>query len=165
MMQQLHSFMKACRYEELRDELARAEMAGEISEFYALHFRATLAVAEGSEFASDYLEMAEEAASSLHEQAMIAETLAVYELLHGNPFAAAERCLATLDHVCQTEGLWSNLLIALYRLGDVETIDAALQSFALLDDECTSRLVKLLSANPDLRDVHVRPAFRALLNK
>lgn len=157
--------LKTYQYEKFRDELARGEIAGEISEFYALYARAILAMIEGSEDASDYLEMAEAVAATPYELAVVAESLAAYDLLQGNPFAAAERCVATLDHVCQTEGLWSNLLIALYRLGEVETIDATLRSFAQLNEECADRLVGLLSSDPDLRDVRARPAFRELLDK
>jgi len=164
-MQRLHSLLRTRRYEELRDELVRAELAEELSEFHALNFHAILAMVEGSGFASDYLEMAEAVATSPHERAVLAETLAAYDLLRGNPSAAAERCLAALDHVCQTEGLWNNLLLALYRLGDVEALDATLRSFARLDDECTARLVKWLSTNPDLREIHTRPAFIELLNR
>ena len=165
MMQTLHALLQSRKYEEFRDELARAEIAEEISEFHGLNFHAILAVVEGSEFAGDYLEMAEAVASSPYELAVIAENRAAYDLLQGNPVAAAENCLTTLDRVYQTEGLWNNLLIALYRLGEVETIDATLRSFTKLDDECTARLVKLLSAEPDLRDVRVRPAFRELLDR
>lgn len=163
-MQRLHALLKARRYEQFRDELARAEIAGEVSEFHALNFQAILAVVEGSVFASDYLEMAEAVASSPYELAVSAENRAAYDLLRGNPFAAAEHCLATLD-VYQTEGLWNNLLIALHRLGDVETIDATLHRFTHLNDECTARLVGLLSSDPDLCDVRARPAFQELLSK
>jgi hypothetical protein len=110
----------------VRDELARAELAGEISEFHALNYQAILAVVERSELASDYLEMARAAASSPYELAVIAENQATHDLLQGNPFAAAEQCLATLDQVYQTEGLWNHLLIALYHLGEMEAFDAAL---------------------------------------
>src|ERR1041384_2604142 len=151
------------QYDEFRVELARAELAHEISEFYALSFQAILAVTEGAEFARDYLEMAEAVASSPYELAIVAEGRAAYDLLRGNPFAAAERCLATLEHVHQTEGLWIKLLIALCRLGDTETIDATLRKFAELNDECTARLVGLLSSEPGLRDIHARPAFQQLL--
>jgi hypothetical protein len=108
------------RYEELRAELARAEIDGELPELHALCLHAMLAMAEGSALASDYLEMAEAVASSPYERAVIAEHRATYELLHGDPLAAAERCLVTLDYICQTEGLWNKLLIALHRLGEVE---------------------------------------------
>ena len=164
-MQRLHSLLKTRKYEEFRGELARAEMTGEISEFYVLNSQAILAVVEGSEFASEYLEMAEAVASSPYELAVIAENRAAYDLLQGNPLAAAEHCLATLEHVYQTEGLWNNLLIALHRLGDVATIDATLRSFTLLNDECAARLVGVLSSEPDLHEVRVRPAFKELLNK
>ena len=73
MMQRLHGLLKARRYEELSAELARAELAQELSEFHALNFQAILSAIEGSEFASDYLEMAEAVASSPYERAVIAE--------------------------------------------------------------------------------------------
>jgi hypothetical protein len=164
-MQRLHSLLKTREYEEFRSELAQAEMAGEISEFYALNSQAILAVVEGSVFANEYLEMAEAVASSPYELAVIAENRAAYDLLQGNPLAAAEHCLVTLEHVHQTEGLWNNLLIALYRLGDVATIDATLRSFTQLSDECAARLVGVLASEPDLREVRGRPAFKELLNK
>ncbi len=163
--QRLQIYLKTNRHAEFRRELARAELAGEISEFYALSFQAVLAMAEGSELAAEYLEMAEAVASSPYEQAIIAEDRAAYDLLHDNPSAAAERCLATLDHVHQTEGLWVSLLIALYRLGKVATIDAALQRLTRLDGECTTRIVGLLATDPDLRGVRARPAFKHLLGR
>jgi hypothetical protein len=163
--QRLHMYLKTHRYTEFRDELARAELAGEISEFYALSFQAVLAMAEGSELAAEYLEMAEAVASSPYEQAVIAEDRAAYDLLHDNPSAAAERCLATLDRIHQTEGLWVHLLIALHRLGEVETIDAALRRLTTLDGEGTTRIVGRLSTDPGLRDVRARPAFQQLLGK
>lgn len=163
--QRLHMYLKTHRHAEFRRELARAELAGELSEFYALSFQAVLAMAEGSELAAEYLEMAEAVASSPYEQAIIAEDRAAYDLLHDNPSAAAERCLATLDRVHQTEGLWVNLLIALHRLGQDETIDAALRRLTQLDGEGTTRIVGLLSTDPDLRDIRARPAFQQLLGK
>lgn len=163
--QRLHTHLKQGRYAAFRHELARAELDGEISEFYALSFQAVLAMAEDSEHAADYLEMAEAVASSPYEQAIIAEDRAAYDLLHDDPSAAAERCLATLDRVHQTEGLWVNLLIALYRLGQVETIDATLRRLTRLDGECTTRIVGRLSTDPDLCDVRARPAFQQLLGQ
>lgn len=163
--QRLHLYLKTNRHAEFRHELARAELAGEISEFYALSFQAVLAMAEGSELAAEYLEMAEAVASSPYERAIIAEDRAAYDLLHDNPSAAAARCLATLDHVHQTEGLWVNLLIALYRLGKVETIDAALHRLTRLDGECTTRIVGRLSTDPDLHGVRARPVFQQLLGQ
>jgi hypothetical protein len=162
-IQRLQILSRARRYGELRDELARAEIAEEIPEFYALSFQAILAMSEGSELAGEYLEMAEAVAGSPYEAAIVAEHRAAHDLLQGNPFAAAERCLANLDYVCQTEELWNKLLIALHRLGEVETIDATLRSFARLSDECTARLVPMLLSEPELREVRTRPAFRELL--
>ncbi|HEX7840765.1 MAG TPA: hypothetical protein VF469_24980 [Kofleriaceae bacterium] len=162
-MQQLQRYLRTRRYDAFRDELARAEIAEDLPEFYALNFRATLAVVEGSEFAGEYLEMAETVASSSYELAVIAETRAAHDLRQGNAVAAAERCLITLEHVHQTEGLWINLLIALSQLGEVATIDAALQRLTQLNDECAARLVGVLSSEPGLREVRARPAFQQLL--
>jgi len=162
-MQRLDIYLRAHRYDEFRDELARAEITMEISEFYALNFQALLAVAEGSELAEDYLEMAEAVASCPRELAIVAESGAAHDLLQGNPFAAAERCLVTLAHVHQTEGLWINLLIALSHLGAMQTIDAALRTFTQLNDECIARMVGLLSSEPGLCEVRTRPAFQQLL--
>jgi hypothetical protein len=161
----LQMYLRTHRHAEFRHELARAELAGEISEFYALSFQAVLAMADGSELATEYLEMAEAVASSPYERAIIAEDRAAYDLLHDNPSAAAARCLTTLDQVHQTEGLWVSLLIALYRLGKVATIDATLRRLTRLDGECTTRIVGRLSTDPDLHGVRARPAFQQLLGR
>jgi hypothetical protein len=99
-----------------------------VSEFYALSYQAILAMSEGSEFASDYLEMAEAAASSPYELVVAAENWATYDLLQDSPRAAIQRCLATLDHLDQNEHLWRGLLMAVCRLGDIESIEATLRS-------------------------------------
>jgi len=164
-MQRLHLLLKTQQYEQIGDELDRAEMAEEIPEFYILDFRAILAMVDGSELASDYLEMAEAVAASPRELAIAAEHRAAHELLRGDPLTAAKRCMVTLEQICQTEGLWNNLLIALYRLGEVEAIDATLRSFAQLSEECTTRLVRLLLSEPDLSEVRARPAFTNLLGR
>jgi len=153
------------RHREVCDELARAELAGEISELHALILQSLLAMLEGSELAGDYLEMAEAVASSPCELAIVAEHKATHDLLQGDPFAAAERCLATLDLIYQTEGLWNHLLVALDRLGELEAIDATLRGFARLDDECVARLVQWLLAEPHLRGIRCRAAFRELLKR
>jgi hypothetical protein len=55
------------------------------------------------------------------------------------------------------------LLIALYRLGDVDAVDTTLQRFTNLDDESHDRLIDLLSSDPELREVRTRPAFTRLV--
>lgn len=164
-LSKLLAYWSAERCEELRGELARAELAGEVSELHALSLHAMLAMAEGSELAGDYLEMAEAVAASPHERAVIAEHRALFELLQGAPLAAAERCVGTLSYIGQTEGLWNTLLIALDRLGEVEAVDATLRSIAKLDNRYSARLVKIFISEPALRDVRERPAFASLLNK
>lgn len=139
-IQQLHDLLRGSRHDEFRGELARAEGAGEISEFYALSFHAILAIVEGSELASDYLEMAEAVASSPYERVVVAENWATFDLWQESPRAATERCLATLDHLYQNEHLWKDLLIALCRLGDIESIEATLRS--LTEHGYSSRLAR-----------------------
>jgi hypothetical protein len=155
LVQRLRDSPDRFRNDGFRSALARAELAGEISEFYALICHAILALADGSEFAGDYLMMAEAVAASPYEQAVVAETRTTHDLQHNKPFAAAERCLTTLDRGCYTDGLWKNLLIALSRLGDTRTVDAALRRLAELDDERTARLVESLSGQLDLLDLFV----------
>jgi hypothetical protein len=164
-VQRLHGLLKTRRYDELHAELARAELASEIPEFYALSFHAVVAMAEGSGLAGDYLEMAEAAAASPYELAVIAENLATYDLLRGDPVGAAARCVVSLEWGHQTEGLWIKLLVALHRLGEVETIDATLRGFARLPHEDTAHLVRLLASEPELHAVRARTACRSLLDR
>jgi len=165
MMQKLHFLLKTHQYKQIRHELDRAELAEDLPEFYILDLRAILAMLEGSDLAGDYLELAEAVAASPREVAIAAEHRAAHELQRGDPFAAAKRCMVTLERIWQTEGLWNNLLIALHRLGEVDTIDATLRSFARLNEECSARLVRLLLSEPDLREVRARPAFADLLER
>jgi hypothetical protein len=155
LVQQLRGSPNSFRTDEFRRDLARAELAGEISEFHALVCHAILALADGSELAADYLMMAEAVAASPHERAVVAETRTTQDLQHDEPFAAAERCLTTLDRGCSTFGLWKNLLIALCRLGDTRTVHAALRRLAALDDAGTARLVDALACDLELLDLLV----------
>jgi hypothetical protein len=163
MVQRLHRLLKTRQYERFREELRQSEAAGELPEFYVLDFQAIVAMIEGTDLVNDYLEMAEAVAASPHEVAIVAEHRAAYGLLRGDPHSAVERCLATLDHDDRSGGLWTNLPVTPGHLGEVETIDAALQRFAPLDEECASRLLRLLSSEPELWEVHARPASRDLL--
>ena len=104
-MQRLHILLNERRFFELREELASAEIAGEISEFCALTGQAILAVVEKSGFANDYLEMAEAVASSPYELTIIAESLAIYDSPQEKPSTAAERCLAILDRIFRLRAL------------------------------------------------------------
>ena len=104
----------ACTCRELHRELARAELSGEISELEALGLQAILAMAAGSEFAVDYLEMADAVASSPQELALTARTRAMCELLRDH----------LPDPAARAECLWSNLLFALSRVGNRDSIDA-----------------------------------------
>ncbi|MEO7731598.1 MAG: hypothetical protein ABIY55_11540 [Kofleriaceae bacterium] len=155
--------LKTNQHDELRDEISRAEARHELSEFHALNFHALLAIIEGSDLAIDYLEMADASAGSPYELALVSESFAVYDLSNGNALSAARRCLNTLSHIQQTEGLWSRLLLALYRLGDVEAIDVTLEGFTKLDEESHGRLIDLISIEPDLSEIRQRPAFQQLI--
>lgn len=124
----LHGLLESSQYDEYRSELARAEVEGELCEFYALSYHAILAMTEGSDLASDYLEMAEAAASSPYELVVAAENWTTYDLLEDTPRAASERCLATLDHLDRNEHLWRDLLMAVCRLGNIGSIETTLRS-------------------------------------
>jgi hypothetical protein len=104
----------------LQSYLARAELLGEISEFCALCMQALLAMSEESEFAEEYLEMAETVASSPLERGIVAETRMVYDWLQTQPFAAAERIQTTLVRDCQAVAGWNELVAALCRAGELE---------------------------------------------
>jgi hypothetical protein len=104
-MQRLHILLTEHRFLEFREELESAEMAGEISEFCAFICHALLAIVEGSEFANDYLEMAEAVVSSPYEMTIIAESLATYDSSQGTPSTPTERCLAVLDHTFRLKSL------------------------------------------------------------
>jgi hypothetical protein len=132
-LQRLYEFLSASRYDEFRDGLARAESEGELPEFYALSFHALLAMSERSELASDYLEMAEAVASSPYEKVIVAENRITYEVMQDSPRAAAERCRATLAHLQHNEHLWKDLLSALCRLGNMESIEATLRGLTEQD--------------------------------
>jgi hypothetical protein len=108
-------------YDEFHGEVARAELDGRISELHALGFHAILAMAEGSEFASDYLDMAELVASSPSELAAAAEWRATHDWLQANPHSGEERCHA-IDHHDRTMALGNDLLMTLCRLGEREAI-------------------------------------------
>lgn len=142
----LHELLESSQYDAYRSELTRAEVDGELSEFYALSYQAILAMTEGSEFASDYLEMAEAAASSPYELVVAAENWTTYDLLEDTPRAAIERCLATLDHLDQNEHLWRDLLMAVCRLGDIESIETTLRS--LTEHGYSPRLARSSASPP-----------------
>jgi hypothetical protein len=160
--QKLYRLLENRHYHELCDELAQAEILEEISEFDALNLQAMLALIEGSEFAMEYLEMAEIVASTPRELAIVMESLAVHDLMQGSYLAAAERCVTTLEQVFQTEGLWVNLLIALARIGDMDTISLVLEKLVQLGEPGSAEVASWLFSEPDLRELCVQSASRLL---
>jgi hypothetical protein len=103
---------------DLNGQLAHAEATGTLSEFDALAFQAVLAMAEGSEFAREYLDMAEAVAGSTYEQATIAEARATYELLRDNPPGRA----------VHAEQRWRSVVAALCGIDDMATMDVILRA-------------------------------------
>jgi hypothetical protein len=87
-----HERRNSLNYNALHGEVARVELRGEISEFHALNLRAILAIMEGSEFASDYLEMAESVASSDRERTIVASTRTACERIRAHRSTVTE-CL------------------------------------------------------------------------
>jgi hypothetical protein len=114
---------RACsiKCQELHRELVRAELAGEISEFWALNLQAILAISERSRFARDYLDMAEAVASSSRELAIIAEARRAYDWLQANPLAANSYLEEALHRDDRAMDLWHRLMIELSRLGEMES--------------------------------------------
>jgi hypothetical protein len=162
--ERLRALLDTRRYDELRDALTRAELADELTELDVLTLRASLAIAERSDSARDYLEMAEAVAATPEDRAMVAEHRAAHDLATGDLRGAADRCVAALDHGHQTEGLWIKLLLALDGLGEVATIDAVLDGLGRLGRAATDRLAALVSAEPGLAEVMARAACRSRLD-
>lgn len=154
----LRALIRQGQFQRCRHELAHAELAGRVTEFQALSLHARLAIAEKAGPACDYLEMAEAVASTTTERATIAELRASHQLLAGEPERAVEYCLAALDRGDETIELWIPLLIALARLGDLDSVDAALHSLTQLDGAGAVGLARALAAEPELRGVLDRVA-------
>ena len=93
----------------------------EISEFYGLCIQALLAITEGSRFATDYIEMAEAVAATRHEHAVVAETRIACEWLQDRSGVAPPWMHATLAQPCEDMAPWNEVLVALCRLGELET--------------------------------------------
>lgn len=98
-------------YREFRAALTRAEAVGALSEFHALCFQVILSVAEGSDFANDYLEMTDAVAVSPHERAVSAGLRATCDQLASAPNVASHGRMARLGpHVAV---LCKDLLVSL----------------------------------------------------
>lgn len=95
-------------YQAFRQEMLRAELSGEISEFYSLCFQAILEHVDNSGFAGDYLEMAESIAASDHERATAAKMRVSLEQLQ----APSEAVRYYIDVVRSGTGKLANHLLA-----------------------------------------------------
>ena len=86
---------------ELYQELTRAEIAGDISEFYALVMRAIVSMIEDQdpEDVISYLDMAGAVASTAHERAMVGDMRSSYDSLPARPQAAARQCLVWVERL------------------------------------------------------------------
>jgi hypothetical protein len=135
MVRRLRGSLRRRTVEQLRCEVADAELAGAIPEFCALMCHAALAMVEGSAFSSEYLEMAEAVAMSPRELIAVAANRALPGWTHDDPFAVAERCLTKLEGVYRADDLWQSQLVALCEGGDTRIVDALLGRFAQLDQE------------------------------
>jgi hypothetical protein len=99
-------------YSHIHRELARAELVGTISEFQALSLQAILAIAEESEFANEYLDMAEAVAVSPIELAAISGWRTTSEWLQANSISHAE-CLDATSSQDEALAIDAELLIEL----------------------------------------------------
>lgn len=114
----LHEPAGSATHRGLHTYLTRAECDGELSELSALLIQALLAMSEESEFAVDYLDMADAVATTELERTIVAETRAARDWLVSHPAASPARIQATLVRDCEAMRLWNQLLVALCRLGD-----------------------------------------------
>jgi hypothetical protein len=107
-------------YSHIHRELARAELVGTISEFQALSLQAVLAIAEESEFALEYLDMAEAVAGSPIELAALSGWRATFEWLQANPISHAE-CLGATSSQDESFAIDAELLIELCCAGAADS--------------------------------------------
>ncbi len=105
------------RYRTLHRDLARAELAGEITEFQALIIQFILAASEDSDFSIDYLEMAAAVATSDRERVLVAGARDAHHRLHSRLPAAGAQLYSGPPGDGQPDGRWDRLLGALFRLG------------------------------------------------
>jgi len=86
---------------ELIQDLTRAELTGEISEFHALVLRAIIGMIEerDPDFVTSYLEMAGVVANTAHEMAMIVDMRFTYDSLPMKSQAAASHCLVWVERL------------------------------------------------------------------
>jgi hypothetical protein len=93
--------VEATSHAALIQELTRAELAGEISEFHALVLRAIVGMIEerDPDFVSSYLEMAGVVASTDHEVAMVVDMKSTYDSLPMKSQAAASHCLVWVERL------------------------------------------------------------------
>lgn len=112
------------KYEQLHRCLRRAELGGDLSEFCAVSLHAILEMSEQSDFAIDYLEMAEAVAVSPYERAIASETRMAYDWLKASPPSVLDGVAATLAHDGHTAMLWNRLVVALSCLGEPTVIAA-----------------------------------------
>jgi hypothetical protein len=92
---------------EIIDELTRAELFGELPEFYVLIFRAILGMIEEMDlqFVIYYLDMAEVVATTEHELAIVQEVRVVHDSMSTDVPTTVERCLFSIERHCQICGL------------------------------------------------------------
>jgi hypothetical protein len=115
------------RHDEIYGQLSKLELDGDISEFSALCIHAILARSTISDFAMDYLEMAEAVASSHSERAIASEIRAAFDWLQSSPRATPRSIQTILVHDCHAEDFWNDLMITLCQLQDIaaHTVDPA----------------------------------------
>jgi len=96
---------------DLRSELLRAELAGELAEFNALSFHAILAMVEGGEGTDDYLDMAEAVAETERELAIVAGMRTTRDHLQRSVISGHSG--ASGDEAAE---LWRSVLLSLAQL-------------------------------------------------
>ena len=85
-----------------------------------------LAVADGSPFVDDYLQMARSIAAPGFEASLLTRIERAHRLARAGAAVAASHCLALVAQLCETPALWRALSLALLSIGDQDAIDVVL---------------------------------------
>ena len=128
--------VRLIQHDDIHREVVRAELAGELSEFCALNVQALLAISERSEYAADYLDMAEAVASSPGEHAIVVEARQAHAWIQSDPVAATIHLQVALSDDDRAMDLCNRLMIELCHLGHAQT--GSWDTFVSLMFPCTT---------------------------
>lgn len=148
--------MEACRALAELAELRQASEWGDDEDLRARAVELEERFEDHHGAAEAFLEGALASARDEPERMVVQENRAALALMRGDAVAAATIC-ADLLVVRQTETLWTNLLIALDRLGETSIVDDLL---GVIGRSGPDHMLRMLAEDRDLTNLHSRPAFQ-----